>query len=560
MSPSAAANSATDHLTPARAAPGRRPTTMRLLPWFIVLLQLGWWSYGVWPIVPLEGDDQGVMFGVEGMVRGDPVLGHMRYLYEVQPGAYHVLARLTRLTGASIQTVFGCATIAGAAAFALAGAWLLRTLLAWPLAWTLVAMLWCQEVTAAACYANTSALAGGAAILAVLLASRPERLAWLWSGLVLALAGWLRADSLLVAPACLGLAYWRQAAWGPAALRTLAIAATAAAGVAGLYWLSGASLQQGFETYAGRGYFLSGWRTLAETPALLLSPVLAVSTLIGSGLLLRRRAYGLGLVVISGLLPSLVAYGTSLSTPKYLYYVIPFALLPGLDLLGGLGRKMSQLPRRFAWLAGLGVVGVLLADGLVGLRTLQPAERYFTTSPTLTDLFQIKTRTKTFGLVVGPGELLINADGFRLRAGQWFAPGCWHREKSRMQTELATLHNRLADGYDLTLYWSGWLPYQMARRELLATGFRPADLSTFEQTVNYQGDWCKLGRVVHLSFLGYIGSPYQAPGLAPAGSTSSDTYFIGDGARRPVTELADGRRWQLVSTVPEGFISLYQRR
>src|SRR6185295_12734668 len=114
------------------------------------------------------------------------------------------------------EIIFGLATVAGALAFAVAGARLLQILLGWPLGWMLVGMLCCQEVTTAACYLNTSALAGGPALLGIILSRRPDRFGWLGAGLALAVAGWLRADSLLVAPACLGMAYWARRQWLPA--------------------------------------------------------------------------------------------------------------------------------------------------------------------------------------------------------------------------------------------------------------------------------------------------------------------------------------------------------
>ena len=529
----------------------------QIFPWCLMLLLLGGWSYGVWPITPVEGDDQGVIFGVESMLhRGDAFLHSARYLYEVQPGSYHLLASLTRFTGSPTETVFGVATMIGAVTFAMAGAWLLQILFAWPFAWLLVALLWCQEVTAAACYSNTSALAGGLALGAVALAHRPGTLGWLGAGLGLALAGWLRADSLLVAPACLGLAYWRDRRWRPALTRTAAIALTATGAVLLLYRLSGTSVLDGAGSYAGRGYLLSSWRTLCESPVQLLSPVLALGGITGSLLLVWRKEYALGLVMLGGILPSVAAYGASLTTPKYFYYLVPFALVPAVYLLDTLRPVMQRRP-----LAAAGMLGaLLLGDGLLGVRTLDPTQRYFTTAPTWATLSQIEFHGRTFALVAGPGELIINADGFRLRTGQFFAPWCWHREKMRVRTDLAMIHAWLAGGRDLTLLWANWLPYQVGARELLASGFVPPPRTDLEGGAARGEDWRRAEQVVHLGYLGYVGSPFQPPGPAPASTTGADTYFIGDCAGQPITELADDRHWHLLSAVPEGLITLHQRR
>ncbi len=541
-------------MNPVSTAPaGRVAWAWLCLPWLLVGLQLAWWSYGVWPITPVEGDEQGVIFGVEGMLQHDDILLQSRYKYDVQPGSYHLLAALTRLTGTSVETVFGATTVAGALGFALAGAWLLRLLLCLPLGWTLAAMLWAQEVTTAACYSNTSALAGGIAILAVILAARPQPLGLFWSGVALAVGGWLRADCLLVAPACLGLAYWQLRAWRPAILRTAAIAATATIGVAVLYWLSGTSLRNAvgvYDTQMGAG--LSGRRLWLDTPVQLLSPVLTLAALGGAGLMLWRREFALVLVVLSGTLATLLVYGGVITTAKYLYYMLPFALVPALVLVN----LLQCFPNRLAHLA---VGALLLGDGLLGLRTLSQSERYFTTAPSGMTLARIVTRSKVVEMVVGPGELVINCDGFRVRTGQLFAPLCWHREKERVRTDLATISSWLTEGRELTIFWANWLPGQIAVRELLAAGFRPSDGSTPAAGPLPAESWQRKGQVVRLHYLGYVGSIFQPAGPATASTTGTDTYFIGDGANQPITELADNRHWHLLSAAPEGLITLHQR-
>ena len=533
------------------------------LPWIIVLLLLGWAGYGIWPVGPVEGDEQGVLFGVKGMLQHDQLQLQLRYTYYLQPGYYQLLAGLSQLTGAEPETLFGLTTVIGALGFAVAGARLLEILTGWSLGWTLVVMLSSQEVTTAAFYMNTSALAGGIAVSAVILARRPQRSAWLGAGLLLALAGWLRADSLLIAPACLGLAYWQEKLWRPAIIRTTFIAAVSVAAFLALYALSGASLLASLAVYEQRGFLHSGWRILALIFPLLLSPLFALAALAGLGLLLAPARRALGVIMISGVTASLLAHGTELTTPKYFYYLIPFALLPAL-LFADQGFRASR-----AWTPGrrragaFFVAALLLADGALGLRTLPAEQRLFRPAPTPVTFAELTWHNKPYALVLGPGELVFNVDGFRLRTGRWFAPECWHREKQRVQTDLATIRSWFGGGQrDLTVYWSDWLPLQLATRELLASGFRLPEghLRQPDKMAAAREDWSRDGRIVHLDYLGYADSTYQAPGPAPASTTGTDTYFIGDCANRPITELADDRHWQLLSAMPEGLITLHQRR
>lgn len=531
----------------------------RVLPWLVVTAQLAWWSVGVWPIVPLEGDEQGVIFGVQGMLTGDVALQQVRYYYEIQPGAYHVLATLTRLTGASVDHVFGIATALGAVAFAFAGAVFLRTLFGWPLGWLAVAMLWCQEVTTAGYYLNTSAMAGALAVTGIIFAGHTSRGSWAWSGLLLALAGWMRADSLLIAPACFGLILWQQRGLRTAVGRTCAIACTAVAGVALLYFLSGTSPLHGASAYAGRDNFSTDLRVLAETNLQLLSPALLLAAIGGNAILLVQRNFSLLFLAVTGCAATLFLYGASLTTPKYFYYFVPFALLPALHLIDVVVRCVRELPRVFAVGAAVIAVLIFIGDGVLGLRTLQPRERYFATLPTGVTLGQHPRGEKIFTLVLGSGELALNADGFRLRTGALFAPWCWHQEKTRALTNLALLREQLSHHQETTLLWSGWVPYQLMTRELFAAGFRPTLPLSNNPILTYPGPWRKGERVVHVEFLGYVGSPFQAPGLAPAALATAHTLFVGDGARQRVTELDDGRRWELLSPRPEGFISVYER-
>lgn len=536
----------------------RRP----VLPWVLALALLGWWSYGIWPIVPVEGDEQGVIFGVNAMVRPDPLLLPLRYLYEVQPGSYLLLGWLTRMSGAPVEIIFAAVTAAGALFFAAAGARLLGELCDLPFAWALVGMLWCQEVGTAACYLNTSAFAGGLAVLALLWAGRPASpAAWLGAALALGCAGWLRADSLLIAPACLGVVYWRERRWPTALLRTAGIAAGALLTVAVLFKLSGLSFAGPLQSYASRPGLVSSWREIRDVAVTLLSPGLALAGVLGLAWLLRRRQLALCGVVLLGAIGSVLAYGTSLTTPKYFYYLVPFALIPSLALARPLAAWMAARPP--AWRRGLlaGLAVLALGDQLAGLRILSDRNRLLTTAPTWATLARAQLGSRSPALVIGPGELITNDDGFRVRTGQAFAPLCWHREKTRLLRELAAVRAILDRGADSTFYWSSWFPRQLLFRELLNAGFAPENTAGREMMALYDGLWRRGAQSVRVGFLGYTGSPDQPPGPAPASLTPAATYFLGTYAGKwPITELGDDRAWHQASAVAEGFATLHQRR
>jgi hypothetical protein len=538
------------------------PAARRSLPWVLALALLGWWSQGVWPFVPLEGDEQGVIFGVHGMVRNDALLLPLRYLYEIQPGSYQLLGGLCRLTGAPVESVFGTVTALGALLFAVAGARLLGELCEIPFAWALVGMLWCQEVSTAAYYMNTSAFAGGIAVAAVLWAGRPASPArWLAAGLALGCAGWLRSDSLLIAPACLGVIYWRERRWPAALLRTAGIALCSGLTLALLFKLSGLSVTEALQTFSGRPAVLSAGREIRDVAVMLLSPTLALGFLVGLAWLLRQRRFALGGVVVLGMGLSLLAYGASLTTPKYFYYLVPFALIPSLLLARHLTGWVTAQPAPARWIGLAAVLALALGDQLVGFRIMSTQSRLLTTAPTAVTLVRVPLGSREPALVVGPGELVANADGFRVRTGQAFAPWCWRREKLRLASELTAVRALLEQNADSTFYWASWLPRQLLFRELLGAGFTPDHTDQRDMMDLYDGRWRRGSQTVQVGFLGYTGSRDQPPGPAPASRTPAATYFLGTGGGKwSITELADRRAWHQVSAVAEGFVTLHQRR
>jgi len=266
-------------------------------------------------------------------------------------------------------------------------------------------------------------------------------------------------------------------------------------------------------------------------------------------------------VVSTGIFASLVAHGSELTTPKYFYYIVPFLLVAALVAVDALIRQVRVRPPGWHRPAAIAAaLALVLADGFLGLRTLTEAQRYFVPAPTLASLLEFKWKDREFALVIGPGELLLNVDAFRVRTGKWFAPASWHREKLRVQADLATLRGWLAGPGDLTLYCSSWLTAQVAARELFSTGFRPPEGFSRKGGVPGAEEWRRAGQVVHLGFLGYAGSPYQPPGPAPASSTGERTYFLGEGAPDTLTELAGEGRWHLQSATRTGLLTLYRHQ
>jgi len=504
---------------------------------------------GVHPIVPVEGDEQGVLFGVEGMVRGTPELLARRYLFEVQPGSYQTLAALVRGVGVSPETAFATTTLFGALLFALAGATLLSVTCSVAFPYALLAMLWCQETITGACYLNTTTLAAGVAVLSLLPFACNARLAALLAGgCGLGLAGWLRGDALLISPAALALLVHRRGFVG-SALRDTAFAAMVSGAV---FWLlretSGAPLREGLSTYASLSSQVASARNTRDVIVTLLSPALLLLSLAGFIWLTATRSYALLFVALAGTIPALLAYRGALVSTKYLYCTVPFAVLPALALLRALavrGAAWRPAPRL---LLG-GAAAVLAAGDLgAGVRLLRGESCYYTPAPAW---LSVELGSSQRHLALGGGDIIPNEDGFRLRTGQIFAPAVWRREKLHQVGQLELLRAIFARETDATIFFAGWLPEQMVSRELFRAGFTP-------QAIPAGARWSHGARRIEMIFLGHVGSPHQPPGLAPA--RTGACYFVGlYGGKVAPTELADGGRWQPFSAPTEGFLTLYRR-
>ena len=159
----------------------------------VCILWLAWLLVGIFPITPLEGDEQGVIHGATSLASGDARYWNLRYLYEIQPGSYVVINRLAHLTRCSTEGVFAFLSAGGALLFAALTALLVQRLLHAPWPFVAAGVLLSQEIWAGAYYMNTTAVGGWLALLAVLLALRPLTVPRsVLVAILLAVAGWIR--------------------------------------------------------------------------------------------------------------------------------------------------------------------------------------------------------------------------------------------------------------------------------------------------------------------------------------------------------------------------------
>jgi hypothetical protein len=529
------------------------PLLVLWLPRLLVLLLALHFGRAVLPFAPVEGDDVGVIKGVEARLRGTGDFNAVSYLYPIQPGSYHVLHGLSLWSGQSALSVFGFVTAAGAAGFVLFASLLLARATALRPAWVAVALLLAPELVNAACYANTSAPAGALAMAGLAIAQRAESRRSLWlAGVVLGLGGWLRMDSLLISPAALGLRLlgaeprraWRETSeMAAAGILTLVTACA----------VSSVSWHAAWEAFTARDN-LRDWRMLRINGGLVLGYATTLICLAGIFLAGWARQWRVLTLILAGVLPSLAVYGGNFTTPKYLYYAAPFLLLPGLALTAGLLRSANF--RR----VGLGVVLLLfpLAETTAGIQSAS-AFRRFDPQPLLLAAPLQRLGGKSFTVGLGEGEILPTADGPRLRGGQLWSPAFWRREKTAILQEIARLDRLLATGAYPRVLTSTYLSYQLADAWLRQHGYtagpsraEAANPSTFAV------DFTRPGTRMTLVWINQTEA--DATEFSQWSDTRERLLFLNDRGRLVYHRLSGGAGgWRLLSPGENGLLTIYER-
>ena len=448
------------------------------LPRVLALLLCLHLSRGLLPFTAVEGDDQGVVNGLQAWIRGTGDFREAGYLYSIQPGSYHVLYTLTRVSGLPSLSVYCAVSALAAGAFIVLASLLLARATGLRFAWVLVALLLTPELISGACYANTNTLAGAMAMGGLIIAQSARGRGAYWrAGLFLGLGAWLRMDSLLLAPVVLPL---RLACGSPrrALLETAEIALVTLLTLLVVCAAVHTPLTAAWREFSQRKNFnvmqmlwVNGW--------LALGVVATVAGLFGLGHLIRHQRWWLLGVVAAGSAPCLLVYGGNFTTPKYLYYAAPFLILPGLAWLQALLSDDTGRPRQNSRLA-FSVVALFAIEAVFGVQTSSAAFRRFDPAPPFLVLHSSVIRNKRIQLGLGEGEIIPTDDGPRLRGGQFWAPQMWRREKTAMHEEMIRLDALLTDQPPELLLTSTYLAYQVAGGWLRDHAFQLGSPRTIE--------------------------------------------------------------------------------
>ena len=290
------------------------------LAWGVFLVSLTYVCLPFFPLAFSEGDDISISLGVYQYEDqcGTP------YKLHAQAGLYYLLSLTRSATGVDPQAAFGGWVLVGYALFvSFSAAFVSRVLkISFPLCG--IALLLFPETYIASYYLNGNMVAAGFLAVSLWAATCDNRRADVLAGLMFAIAIWIRIDALLLAlvyPALLLGPTLRQAA------RLLLVAACTAAALLVLYWLTGTSLEALRATASHqRATYADLLRTVQVYAVFFPTSVLALLA-VGGGVLWRQRPRLVAACVLA-ILPIAGAFGSSLTTPKYLLFGVPLLALP----------------------------------------------------------------------------------------------------------------------------------------------------------------------------------------------------------------------------------------
>jgi hypothetical protein len=456
-------------------------------------------SIGSWPFSPVEGDEVGVLTGVGEMGKRHPDQRWF-YLFPLHAGSHHLIRLFLTLGAPTPELAFGLATAIGAIL-----SFIFSTLVLKRLAGTgwVAAALWLAaipETAATAFYLNTSAIGAAFVWPAVALATGPATIGRsLAAGVLMGIGGWMRIDGLGIGLA-IPILWWRFDR--PRAIRASALLAiTTPATLFLLSFLSSISWADALSIWSARTAIIPA-KTAIGNSLLAIGPIMALATLVGllNITRLKDRLYWAILLLLS-ILPTAAAHSRHLTTPKYLYYALPFIALPGLLLIT---RTLEVAQRRGRFVMGF-IVSLLILDWFSAFRFWQSQRRRWPLDAPAATLASVQLGSTKAEWVLGEGEMIPTDDGWRPKGGYGFAPIRWHKAKIAANDIIAQIAKQIQTQPETDITTCGWLSRQVIVAELLRQGFAatPARLHDVNEASTYTQEWQAAdGRRCHMLALG----------------------------------------------------------
>jgi len=459
-------------------------TTRRtsVLEFAIFIIFLAYLSIGFFPVAPIEGDGNGIangaaLMGVNGFGAND-----LSYRYEVQTGSYVLIVWLHNLTGLNTLSAFSLLSAISTLIFIFVSSALVSRLTNVPFYTIGILLLLFQEAVTGGYYSNTTVIAAAFLMMALYCAAITEKTyTTIITGILLGVSAWVRFDTILVVPALALLLH--RSSWTDT-LRRLALVLIIAAIVSALaIYSSGSSyiaiidsfrghMEEQYSGTQGLGIPLIGTADFKSHISIFSMLSLAIFLAGLMQLILSRNWYLLG-VGFLGVAPFYAIYLGKITTPKYLYYFLPFFSIFMVSTLASI-QAASRLKRQL-YVAFFSML--FFVQYILGLQASFTTKPYIPSPfPTFAKLLTLDSPVKSLkdiSLVIGAGTYITTDDGNRLSSGIVYAPITWNNAKRNLISNLEDLAHYTAEFPDQTLYIlvDTWYGEQMTLNFLLNDGY-----------------------------------------------------------------------------------------
>ncbi len=475
---------------------------MRTSTWIGVVLTawLAWSAVGVFPAAPLEGDGSTIGLIAHQWAERGPAALEEAYRYEMQSGTYLSLMLIDRLLGVDAFTAFSALSAVAAVAFILLAARWIKGLTSLSLPACGLLMMLFQETWTSAFYPNSTVLAGALVMLSFsLLTGARDVRRLIAGGVVFGLACWTRFDAVVLAL----VVPFLVAPDGPKrVLRQTVVVGTAAA-VTALVAMhaSGASLPAVMGAYLRHRVMAGSWGLTLRSWLSLFSLVTLFLLVLGARQMARDRQWREAILVLLGFLPAVLLLRTSLTTPKYLLYLTPFAALVaahGVVLL-------KQTASRRRWTLAGTAAALFAVQYPLGFQIEYTRGYHPQPHPTLLRFGDIRVDrgpVKEVTAVAGAGATMSTHDAVRLSSGIFFANWTWRHYKLESAQTAEAVADYLACSPSSSV--GIWVEEPYEARLLVAHALLRAGYSLHGASLHRSPAWQKNGRQLRV-FCGQTG-------------------------------------------------------
>lgn len=433
----------------------------------LVIYQLS----GIFPITTFEGDGVAIAVGANSFDTfgfGDTPL---TYRYSFQSFTYvfiYILSKLLHLPTFPVFSILGALSAIG---YVLLSAALVKQFsgLSYPLSGLIILSF--QEAMAAAYYPNTNVIAaflvtGGLMALKSATGYTPSlpgmaqrsvvysKAFWsILSVILIALGVLARIDSIIIiAPFLVIFLYHRK----PGRYDWLAVPGFF---IVVAIWIYSFNLDPSFALkvagrHLGTHYYL-GLISKSYLSFFSLAGIWLIC--LGCIYLIAHRRFFVLILALAGILPSVVMYSQTMTTPKYLLYTLPYwGLLAAFSAL-----SLQSIRPSISRVLKVITAGLFVAQYIFGVQVSAPtlSSPKYPAAPELLPLLHLQSPSRAIEaeIVIGAGQPVYTHDQYRLTSGILFSPSYWSSAKTLHNQEVEHLCSQIDSHqvHDLRFYLDG---------------------------------------------------------------------------------------------------------